>query len=113
VFGAESSVDTWVTVPEGEGAPRVITLSTVRPNPFGDHAVLQYGLPVSAHVRLSVYDLQGRRVATVVDEVQPAGWRSTVWDGRDLVIHPVASGMYFARLEVGGAVQVRKIVVAR
>jgi len=114
VFGAESLVDTWVAVPGGDGVPRVTSLDAARPNPFGERLVLHYGLPVSSHVRLSVYDLAGRRVATVVDGVQPAGWHSAVWNGNDVAGRLVASGMYFARLEAaGGATQVRKIVVAR
>jgi hypothetical protein len=108
VFGAESVVDTWVEVPEGDAVPRVTSLNAATPNPFGERMVLRYGLPVSSHVRLGVYDLRGRCVATVVDRVQPAGWYSAVWDG-----NPVASGMYFARLEAAGAIQVRKIVVVR
>jgi len=114
VFGAESLVDTWVAVPEGDGVPRATSLDAARPNPFGERLLLHYGLPVSSHVRLSVFDLQGRRVATVVDGVQPAGWHSAVWNGNDVAGRLVASGMYFARLEAaGGGTQVRKIVVAR
>ncbi len=75
--------------------------------------VLRYGLPVSGHARLGVYDLRGRRVATVVDRVQPAGGHSAVWDGKGVAGRPVASGMYFARLEAAGATQVQKIIVVR
>jgi len=114
VFGAESLVDTWVAVPEGDGVPRVTSLDAATPNPFGERLVLHYGLPVSSRVRLGVFDLQGRRVATVVDGVEPEGWHSAVWNGEDAAGHLVASGMYFARLEAaGGATRVRKIVVAR
>ena len=113
VFGAESVVDTWVQVPEGDGVPRVTSFAAAAPNPFGERMVLRYGLPVSGHARLGVYDLRGRRVATVVDRVQPAGWHSAVWDGTGVAGRPVASGMYFARLEAAGATQVQKIIVVR
>lgn len=112
VTGAESFVDTSVEIP-GEGAPRVATLKAAWPNPFAKQVALQYGLPAATRVRLSIHDLQGRRVATVIDGVQPAGWSSAVWDGHDAGGRPVASGMYFARLEAGRAVQMRKIIVAR
>ncbi len=113
VFGAESVVDTWVQVPEGDGVPRVTSFAAAAPNPFGERMVLRYGLPVSGHARLGVYDLRGRRVATVVDRVQPAGWHSAVWDGKGVAGRPVASGMYFARLEAAGATQGQKLIVVR
>ncbi len=113
VFGAESLVDTWVAVPEGDGVPRVTSLNAARPNPFGERVVLHYGLPVSSHVRLSVYDLQGRRVAEVVDRVAPAGWHDVTWDGRDSSGRLVASGAYFVRLDGEGVAQDRKVVITR
>ena len=109
----EFSSEVWVLVPEEAGAPNVVRLEPIYPNPFGDRTQLTYGVPRAGQVRLSVYDLQGRRIATVVNEVQAAGWRSVFWDGRDGRGREVASGAYFARLESGGNVRVRKIVIAR
>jgi len=108
VTAQESAIETWVDVPEGTGAPKVVRLGPSSPNPFGFRTQFTYGLPKAGQVRLFVYDLQGRQVATVVNEVQAAGWRSVFWDGRE-----VASGMYFARLESGDEVSTRKIVIAR
>jgi len=114
VTGYETSVETWVSVPEGRGAPAVLRLEPARPNPFGSHTDLSYGLPRGGRVRLAVYDVQGRRVASVVDRVvAAAGWRSVVWDGRDMAGREVGSGTYFLRLEYGGEVKVRKVVLAR
>ena len=108
VTAQESTIETWVAVPEGTGAPKVVRLEPGYPNPFGFRTQFTYGLPKAGPVRLVVYDLQGRQVATVVNEVQAAGWRSVFWDGRE-----VASGMYFARLESGDEVSTRKIIIAR
>ncbi|MGH7682325.1 MAG: FlgD immunoglobulin-like domain containing protein, partial [Candidatus Eiseniibacteriota bacterium] len=111
--GAETAAETWVTATGVAGAPRVVTLAAARPNPFGARAQLAYGLPQGGKVRLAVFDVQGRRVATVVDRVEPAGWRSVVWDGRNSAGQLVASGTYFERLEVEGVVQIKKMVIAR
>jgi hypothetical protein len=112
--GAEtSSAESWATAVAAADAPRVVTLSPVHPNPFGASAQLAYGLPQAGKVQLRVYDIHGRLVATVVDRSEPAGWRSAIWDGRDNAGHQVASGTYLEKLEAGGRVEVRKMVVAR
>jgi hypothetical protein len=113
VTGYESAVETWIQVPEGGGTPAVLRLEQARPNPFGRQAEFGYALPHGGRVRLSVYDVRGRRVALVVDRVESEGWRSVVWDGRDGAGHEVGSGTYFLRLEQGDEVQTRKVVVAR
>src|SRR5206468_9432211 len=74
VTGYETAAETWVSVPEGRGAPAVLRLEPARPNPFGSHAELGYGLPRGGRARLDVYDVRGRRVASVVDRVDIAGW---------------------------------------
>jgi photosystem II stability/assembly factor-like uncharacterized protein len=109
----ESSLETSVTVPGGREAPRALRLEPARPNPFRDRSELTYGLTGDGRVRLTVYDIHGRRVAVVVDDVEPAGWRSVEWDGRDSAGRPVGSGTYLLRLQSNGAVGVRKIVIAR
>jgi flagellar hook assembly protein FlgD len=83
------------------------------PNPSGARVRFNYGHPNAGRVSLVVYDVLGRRVATLVDRSEEPGWRSIVWDGRDRNGRQVASGTYFARIESGGKVGVRKVVFAR
>ena len=113
VTGYETAIETWVSVPAGRSAPAALRLEPARPNPFGRQAALWFGLPRGGRVRLVVYDVQGRRVASVVDREEVAGWGSVVWDGRDKAGREVGSGTYFLRLELGDEVQVRKVVLAR
>jgi hypothetical protein len=109
----EFSSEVWVLALGETGAPSVLRLSPGFPNPLVSRSQFNYGIPKAGQVRLVVYDLQGRRVATVIDQIQARGWRSVVWDGRDERHREVASGAYFARLESDGQAQVRKIVIAR
>ena len=97
VTGYETAIETWVSVPAGRSAPAVLRLEPARPNPFGSHAELGYGLPRGGRVRLDVYDVRGRRVASVVDRVDIAGWGSVVWDGRDKAVR------LFVREDLGTA----------
>jgi hypothetical protein len=111
VTGHESAVETWVSVPEI--APAVIRLEAPRPNPFVTRVGLVYGLPQAGHVRLALYDVRGRRVALIVDRTESAGWRSVEWDGHSENGREVGSGAYFLKLEYGGQVKVRKVLIAR
>ena len=74
------------------------------PNPFRDHTTIAYEVERPGPVTVTVYDLMGRRVRTLVDAMQPAGAYQVRWDGRDAAGQPVASGTYFYRLRVGNAV---------
>ena len=67
------------------------------PNPFNPTTVISYTLPSECHVELSVYSVDGSRVATLVDGIRPAGRQSATWDAA-----PHASGVYFYRLSVKG-----------
>ncbi|MBI5837168.1 MAG: metallophosphoesterase [Candidatus Eisenbacteria bacterium] len=86
------------------------------PSPFrpaGGRLSLRYSLPASAAVRLEVFDLSGRRVATLADGHQPPGEHSASWDGRDADGRVAAAGLYFAKLRAGGAERAARIVLVR
>jgi uncharacterized protein (DUF362 family) len=68
------------------------------PNPFNASTNLRYALPRESRIELAVYDLLGRRVRTIADGVQPAGWHTARWDGRDEAGRSVASGLYIYTL---------------
>ena len=78
------------------------------PNPFREATTIAYEVEQPGPVTLIVYDLLGRRVRTLVDGMQPAGRHYVRWDGRNAGGQPVASGAYFYRIEVGGAVSSRQ-----
>ena len=98
------------TAREGEPtpAPRSAMLEVARPNPFSNLTRIGYVLPASGPVRLDVFDLLGRRVATVVNDTQAAGQHETVFDGSLL-----PPGTYVYRIETAGRTESRTVVVLR
>jgi len=78
------------------------------PNPFNATTVITYQLPTNSHVALEVYNLLGRRLATLVDERQEAGYRSVVWDASE-----VSSGLYFYKLTAGEFIETRRMMLVK
>jgi poly-gamma-glutamate capsule biosynthesis protein CapA/YwtB (metallophosphatase superfamily) len=92
--------------------------STVRrfrsyPNPAGAVLTLAYDLTGAARVTLRVYDVLGREVRTLVDRVEGRGTRQVHWDGRDNNGRTVPAGTFVCRLEAGGRVLTKKVVLSR
>jgi alpha-amylase len=90
-----------------------LRLEQNHPNPFNPGTLIRYHLTETAPVQLGVYDVAGRRVARLVEEVQEAGSRIVSWDGRDQAGRTVGAGVYFARLVAGGQSRVVKMVLAK
>jgi hypothetical protein len=89
------------------------TFASPNPNPANAMATLRFGLPRETSVRLNIYDVAGRRVRELDSGVRTAGEHAITWDLRDGDGHAVASGLYFARLEVEGRAVTRKIMAVK
>jgi hypothetical protein len=85
-------------------APARTYLGPRYPDPFSGRVVIRFGLHAPGLVRLSVYDVQGRRVRGLVSSWQPSGEHQAVWDGQDESGSPVAAGVYLVRLTADGRV---------
>jgi hypothetical protein len=98
----------------GAGVPSrdAIALRAV-PNPFNPRTRLTFTLPEAGAVELTVYDLAGRRVTTVLEGMLSAGPQTIDWNGVDGTGKPVSSGVYFARLKAGGRTYVHKLVLSK
>ena len=83
------------------------------PNPFNPETDISYNLPQGCHVKLSVFNIMGQKVRTLVDEYQTAGHKTVQWDARDHIGEEVASGVYFYRLQAGEYSQVRKMLMLK
>lgn len=83
------------------------------PNPFNPTATVSFNLKDPGQVSLSIYDLRGRRIASLVDSYLASGQHKYVWMGRDRSGRRVASGVYFAKLETNGLSQVRRMLLVK
>jgi FlgD Ig-like domain len=92
--------------------PTMLTLLPNSPNPFEGTTSLHVGLPKAGEVRIEVYDVAGRRVATRTSTLS-AGWRDVVFDGRGDNGQALASGVYFYRVHAAGETHTRKMVISR
>jgi bacillolysin len=95
-------------VKESPAIIKAFALENNYPNPFNPSTVISYQLAVNSHVTLRVYDILGRKVATLVDEQKQAGSYQATFNGSKF-----ASGVYFYRMEAGSFVQTKKLVLAK
>lgn len=100
-------------VEDGLVPPTMAARLQVTPNPFNPRTRISFDLRRDGRVRIELFDLAGRRVATLLDEVRSVGRVEVVWDGRDGQGRAAASGTYFARAAGGGRTATAKLVLIR
>lgn len=83
------------------------------PNPFNPDTEIRFELPSAGPTRLTVLDVAGRLIRTLIDDGMPQGNHAAVWDGRDGSGRQVGSGTYLARLEFGGKVETVRMGLVR
>jgi hypothetical protein len=87
-------------------------LSQSFPNPTGDIARIQFVMPEAGTARLTLEDVAGRRIATLLDQPMTAGHHEVIWNGRKTDGQRAAAGIYFYRLLVNGeASGARRLIV--
>jgi hypothetical protein len=83
------------------------------PNPFNPSTVIEYQLSAQSKTNLSIYNLLGERIRTLINREQSAGRYSVEWDARDDNGNKVSSGVYYYRLETGNYTEMRKMIYLR
>ncbi|MEZ5063469.1 MAG: FlgD immunoglobulin-like domain containing protein [bacterium] len=99
-------------------APNVAALPTgtelaSHPNPFRAETSIDFAMPAAGPVSVRVYDVSGRLVRDLLDELRPAGRHAIAWDGRDDAGSETAAGIYFLRLETGDGALSRRVTRLR
>ena len=95
------------------GIPKTYQLFQNYPNPFNPQTVIKYDLPKSGQVNITVYNILGQKVKTLVDEHQEAGYKSVNWNGKDGEGKDVASGIYFYKIRTVGFEKTKKMVLLK
>ncbi len=85
-------------------------LSAAYPNPFNATVRLKYGLPEATDVIISVYDINGRLVANLIDENQQSGYHTTIWNSTGGDACAAVSGIYFIQMSAGEFKSIRKVI---
>ncbi len=83
------------------------------PNPFNPVTQIRYGIPEISRVKISIYDINGRLIKTLLDKPQTAGWHQMQWDGRNSQGNTVSSGVYFVQLLSDDFVDIKKMVLVK
>ena len=96
----------------GGTGPRELSFALTGANPAQGSARFRIGLPVAGRVELAIYDVSGRRVATLARDELPAGWHDRAWTVNDDGGAP-AAGVYFARMLAGGRLLSSRVVMLR
>ncbi len=96
-----------------EDTPAVFKAYANYPNPFNPRTTIRFDLPRTTDVSLRIYDVSGRLVCTLVDEVLQAASHSVAWDGQDDSGRRVASGVYYYRLNAGENSTTQKMMLVK
>ncbi|MCP4291330.1 MAG: T9SS type A sorting domain-containing protein [bacterium] len=113
VNGVELGSSNEVEVVFTSGLPTVYALHDNYPNPFNPATTIKFDLPRSGHVKLAIYDIAGRLVNVLVDEVRPAAAHSEMWQGTDRSGRRVSSGTYYYVLQTDSFSKTHKMMLVK
>jgi len=105
--------DGTVTLPveltDVESLPDEFTVKSAYPNPFNPTTTIHYGIPDAREVTIYIYDLMGRKVATLFHNEQPAGWYEITWNGLLNNGSLAPAGMYLYKITAADEIKTNKI----
>ncbi len=93
--------------------PISFAVSQNYPNPFNLETTIEYSLPTHSGVYVTVYDIMGKHVTTLKNDIEDAGYHRIIWNGTNCQGVTVASGIYFFRLVADDFYALRKMIVLK
>jgi len=96
-----------------EKLPTEFSLSQNYPNPFNSSTIIRFGIKETCPVELTLYNLLGQRVVTLLDQIKQPGFYAVRWDGRNARGVPVGSGIYFCKLQAGSFKSIKKLALLK
>jgi hypothetical protein len=96
-----------------ETSPVSYYLYNAYPNPFNPTTQIKYDLPEDALVSITIYDIMGRSIKSLVNSNQSAGYRSIQWNATNNLGEPVSAGMYIYMIQAGEFRKVKKMVLLK
>ena len=93
--------------------PEKFTIHQNYPNPFNPVTTLRYELPEQTHVNITIYDMLGRKVKTLINQTQDAGYRSVIWDSTNNYGKPISAGIYLYQIQAGEYISTKKMVLLK
>ena len=93
--------------------PTAFSLHNNYPNPFNPVTQISYDLPNDSWVKLSIYNVRGQKVTTLVDRFEASGYKAILWDGTDDNGNKLASGVYFYRIQADEFTATKSMVLMR
>ena len=88
--------------------PETFSLDRAYPNPFNPTTTLSFAIPVNSEVSLSIYNMQGREVTSLIDGIMDAGYHSVVWNADNY-----SSGVYFVKMVAGEYMNTQKLMLVK
>ena len=98
---------------ELKAVPEQYALHYNYPNPFNPVTTMLYDLPEAGYTRLIIYDVLGRQIHTLVDQVMDAGYYKMQWDGRNSMGKMVSGGIYFYQIQTNDFIRTRKMLLLK
>jgi hypothetical protein len=102
------ALDYHIGIDDNGSLPLTFALDQNYPNPFNAKTTIEYALDRDYHVTLEIYDVLGRRVETLVNEYQSAGYHKAIWNANSMT-----SGMYFYKLQAGDQVEQKAMMLLK
>jgi len=98
---------------ENRNIPKTFSLNQNYPNPFNPVTTLRYDLPENGPVNITIYDMLGRQVKTLINQTQDAGYKSLIWDATNDYGKPVSAGIYLYQIQAGEYISTKKMVLLK